>query len=163
MLFCVMYCNGAPLFKTKMSIRNGIYFQWGVYTLGDVRVPTELNQLIQPQDVPKQVLGPLAVQNTGVTIPGYSDAVPGTTNCIAAANYTNQQILTRLTGIVTTTHYRAFNTLLDQVRPLHAHLKQSFVDVLYKPSIYNVPARCRSHLSDVGHYHSMLDTDVQCQ
>ncbi len=29
--------------------------------------------------------------------------------------------------------------------------------------MYNVPARCRSHLSNVGHYHSMLGTDVQCQ
>ncbi len=124
-----MYCHGALLFKTKMSVRNGIYFQWGVYTLGDVIAPTELRQLIQPQDVPKQVLGPQAVQNTGIIIDGYSDAAPGTTNHVAAANYTNQDMLNRLEGIVTTMHYRAFNTLLDQVRPLHAHLKQSFVDV----------------------------------
>ncbi len=125
----MLYCHGALLFKTKMSVHNGIYFQWGVYTLGDVIDPTELHQLIQPQHVPKQVLGPQAMQNTGITIQGYSDTAPGMTNVVAAATYTNQEMLNRLEGIVTTMHYRAFNTLLDQVRPLHAHFKQSFVDV----------------------------------
>ncbi len=150
---CVMYCHGALLFKTKMSVHNGIYFQWGVCTLGDVTAPTELDHLLQPQGMPIQVFGPQA--NTGIIIRGYSDTT-GATIAINAAGYTNQEILTRLAGILTTTHYRAFNTLLDQVRPLHAH------NLLWM-SIYNVPARCSSHLSDVSHCHSMSDTHVRCQ